>query len=365
MLVFGEALLNDAVAIVLYKSFAKFAKYNGESVYFTYGDLAVKFVALTLGSIAVGLVCGVVQALIFKFVFFKHTAVLEVIVFLTLAYSSFLIAEYFHFSGIIASLLHGMMAATFVKKNMSAAGHTRAFILTNTIASFADMMIFIMTGIIATVGVVNDISWSFTGFTMVFVLVGRACAVFPLISLLNLCRAKERRISCGKSAAMWYAGLRGAIAIGLVVGVPTALRHMMLSTTVAVVLATVFIMGGSTAPFLKIMGIKMGGQVTNNYEAPKLSPRIRSMSIRMQKALVRLWLFVMFVVLLFCCSSRTETKYITDDAHSHFSCALCISPLLLCSVTTTKMATVWTIDIRAMTISNTARLQITRPRVKR
>ena len=44
------------------------------------------------------------------------------------------------------------MAASFVKKNMSAAGHMRAFILTNTLASFADMMIFIMTGIIATVG---------------------------------------------------------------------------------------------------------------------------------------------------------------------------------------------------------------------
>ena len=45
-----------------------------------------------------------------------------------------------------------MMAASFVKKNMSGDGHTRAFILTNTLASFADMMIFIMTGIIATVG---------------------------------------------------------------------------------------------------------------------------------------------------------------------------------------------------------------------
>ena len=76
----------------------------------------------------------------------RFLIILKVIVFLTCAYSSFLIAEYFHFSGIIASLLHGMMAASFVSNNMSAAGHTRAFILTNTLASFADMMIFIMTG---------------------------------------------------------------------------------------------------------------------------------------------------------------------------------------------------------------------------
>ena len=234
VLVFGEALLNDAVAIVLYKSFAKFATYGGPSQYFSWGDLAVKFIALTLGSIFVGFMSGVFHSLLFKFVFFKHTEVLEAVVFLTCAYSSFLIAEYFHFSGIIASLLHGMMAASFVQNNMSGEGHTRAFILTNTLASFADMMIFIMTGIIATVGVVNDISWSFTGFTLVLILVGRAISVFTLIPILNCCRSKERKISFGKTAAMWYAGLRGAIAVGLVVGIPTSLRYMMLSTTVVI-----------------------------------------------------------------------------------------------------------------------------------
>ena len=117
VLVFGEALLNDAVAIVLYKSFAKFAKWWTQRV--------PKFFALVFGSIGVGIICGMAQALVFKYVFFKHTEVLEAVVFLTLAYSSFLIAEWFHFSGIIASLLHGMMAATFVKNNMSASGHTR------------------------------------------------------------------------------------------------------------------------------------------------------------------------------------------------------------------------------------------------
>ena len=65
------------------------------------------------------------------------------------------------------------------------------------------MMIFIMTGIIATVGVINDISWGFTGFTLIFVLLGRAIGVFPLIALLNLCRSKDRQISMGKAAAMW------------------------------------------------------------------------------------------------------------------------------------------------------------------
>ena len=88
-------------------------------------------------------------------------------------------------------------------------------------------------------------------------LLGRAIGVFPLIALLNLCRSKDRQISMGKAAAMWYAGLRGAIAVGLVVGIPTSLRYMMTSTTVTIVLLTVFVMGGTTAPFLKMCGIQM------------------------------------------------------------------------------------------------------------
>ena len=285
VLVFGEALLNDAVAIVLYKSFAKFAKYGGPSEYFGWGDMAAKFFSLVFGSIGVGLICGAFQALVFKFVFFKHTEVLEAVVFLTLAYTSFLIAEWFHFSGIISSLLHGMMAATFTKNNMSESGHTRAFILTNMLASFSDMMIFIMTGIIATTSVINDVSYSFTGFTMLFILVGRFVSVFTLIPLLNLCRSYDRKISWGKAGAMWYAGLRGAIAVGLVVGIPTALRYMMLSTTVLIVLVTVFLMGGTTAPFLKLMGIQMGSKVTSNHEVPTLTPKLRQASVRMQKIL--------------------------------------------------------------------------------
>ena len=59
-----------------------------------------------------------------------------------------------------------------------------------------------------------------------------------------------------------YAGLRGAIAVGLVVGIPTSLRYMMTSTTVTIVLLTVFIMGGTTAPFLKMCGQYYCYQIT-------------------------------------------------------------------------------------------------------
>ena len=56
-------------------------------------------------------------------------------------------------------------------------------------------------------------------------------------------------------------------------------------TTVSIVLLTVFVMGGTTAPFLKMCGIQMGPSVTAKYVVPELSSKLQKISIKMQKIL--------------------------------------------------------------------------------
>lgn len=282
VLVFGESLLNDAVSIVIFKSFAKFTKYGGITPYFGVEDAVLKFISLSIGSIAIGFGVGAFHALVFKFTFFKHTAVLEILVFLTLAYSSFLIAEMFHFSGIVASLIHGAMAAVFVKPNMSYEGHQRATILTNTLASLADMLIFLLTGLVTVVNY-QDLSWGLTVVTLIAILVARFLAVFPLVVLVNLCRKPERKISKEHAIIMWWSGLRGAIAIGLCAGVPTPLKHQFMSTTVVIVLFTVFFLGGGTPTLLKTLKIGMG---KNKPEAHgEISNSMKRITIQLTKIL--------------------------------------------------------------------------------
>merc|ERR1711912_143518 len=76
--------------------------------------------------------------------------------------------------------------------------------------------------------------------------------------ILNLCRSQKRKILMGHAFLMWWSGLRGAIAIGLVAGMPSPLRTMMTSTTVIIVFFTVFVLGGGTAFVLKKCNIQMG-----------------------------------------------------------------------------------------------------------
>lgn len=260
VLIFGESLINDAIAIVLYKSFANFAKYGGPSSHFGFEDMGVLLLGVVFGSFAVGLGFGILHALVFKFTFFKHTPVLEILIFLFIGYSSFLFAEMFHFSGIIASLMHGVFAALFVKPNMSQEGHIRAHTMSNTLAAVADMYIFL------TVGKVSISSWaemssSFIVVTLFATVISRAIATFPIVACLNCCRKKSRRIPCGHIVVMWWSGLRGAIAIGLVAGMPSHLRGVMLSTTVVVVLVTVAVNGSLTPSMLKWSNVKFGHEM--------------------------------------------------------------------------------------------------------
>lgn len=260
VLIFGESLLNDAVAIVLYKSFAQFAENGGITPEFGITEAVLKFVELTFGSIFVGFFATAGQSVVFKFTFFKHTPVLEILTFMFLSYSSFIVAEYFHWSGIIASLIHGVGCALFVKPNMSQEGHFRAELISHSLAALADMLIFIMVGYsgVQTITSVFDVSWALTGVTLLLCLVLRAVSTFAMVPMLNLCRTAERKIGMNEAFLMWWSGLRGAIAIGLVAAMPSSLRAQMMSATCLIVFFTVFVLGGGTAMVLKKMGIKMG-----------------------------------------------------------------------------------------------------------
>lgn len=113
-LVFGESLLNDGVAIVLFNSLVKHmgdaADVDRVSVHDTLRD----FVVVTLGSIALGVACGALCTFYFWALLGKHSAVTEVAMFFTWALIPYYVADGFGFSGIISTMVMGFMLDYFV-----------------------------------------------------------------------------------------------------------------------------------------------------------------------------------------------------------------------------------------------------------
>ena len=115
-LIFGESVLNDAVAIVLFKTVVQLGKHGvGVSTALGVADVAGavgSFMLIFAGSCLVGVLGGTLIALFFKMTALRkldaHAApIAELICLICLSYATFLVAEYARLSGIVAALFAG------------------------------------------------------------------------------------------------------------------------------------------------------------------------------------------------------------------------------------------------------------------
>ena len=101
IVVFGESLLNDAVTVVLYHMFEAYVEIGEENI--GTSDLLkgfASFLVVALGGTVVGIIWGYVTGFVTRFT--NHARILEPLFVFTMAYLSYLTAEIFHLSGILA-----------------------------------------------------------------------------------------------------------------------------------------------------------------------------------------------------------------------------------------------------------------------
>jgi NhaP-type Na+/H+ or K+/H+ antiporter len=114
ILIFGESLLNDGVAIVLFNSLVQHLGTASDIDAATVHDTLRNFVVVTIGSIALGALCGAVCTFYFWALQGKHNAVTEVAMFFTWALVPYYLADGCGFSGIIATMVMGFLLDFFV-----------------------------------------------------------------------------------------------------------------------------------------------------------------------------------------------------------------------------------------------------------
>jgi len=244
MLVFGESILNDAVAIVLTKSVTT----QSDSFFHALGTFLVVF----LGSAAVGVVFALTAALILKYVDLRQHPSLELGMMLVFSYAPYGLAEGLKLSGIMAILLCGIVMSHYAHFNLSPVTQITVQQLFRTAAFVAELLVFAYLGM-AIFSFKHRLELSFVIWSIVLILVGRAVNIFPLSYILNFFR--ETKISRKNQFIMWYSGLRGAIAFALSINLDfdQDKRHVLITTTLIIVLFTLLVLGGSTLPLLKLM----------------------------------------------------------------------------------------------------------------
>lgn len=113
-LIFGESLLNDGVAIVLFDVLVKHLGDPNAVTKATAMEILGGFFGIAFGSILVGVVCGACCAIYFYNLWGKHTAVTEVAIFFSWALIPFYISDMLSGSGIISIMTMGFFLDYYV-----------------------------------------------------------------------------------------------------------------------------------------------------------------------------------------------------------------------------------------------------------
>jgi CPA1 family monovalent cation:H+ antiporter len=215
LLVEGESLLNDGVAIVLFSMAVGFAAAGidpttqGLSIV---GQGLVDFFRVAFGGLTVGFVLG--YAVSYGILKNVDDHLIETTTTFALALGAYVIAESFHVSGILAVVAAGLMVGNIGMQNTSPT--TRL-----TIENFWEFLAFVANSLVfLIIGLEIEIRQLWPGIVPIIVAVlavlfSRAIVVYGITAIYSRFASLPQKIPFPYRHVMFWGGLRGAISLAL------------------------------------------------------------------------------------------------------------------------------------------------------
>ncbi|KAI9669800.1 MAG: monovalent cation:H+ antiporter, CPA1 (nhx1) [Trizodia sp. TS-e1964] len=270
-IIFGESILNDAIAIVLFETAQRYKPggANGSkslSILSFIEGVGIFFLVF-FGSLLIGVVVGIFTALGLKYTYVRRFPKIESCLIILIAYASYFFSNGCHMSGIVSLLFCGITLKHYAYYNMSRRTQLTTKYLFQTLAQLSENFIFIYLGLTLFTGAELSFKPMFVLVTFAGVCLARWAAVFPLSWAINWViryRAKRRgkdvadELPYSYQAMLFWAGLRGAVGVALAAGLLGDNGPVLRATVLVVVVLTVIVFGGTTARMLEILGIRTG-----------------------------------------------------------------------------------------------------------
>jgi len=187
--ILGESLLNDAIAITLFRTATSFIN-QGDSVWGAAAlDFSLEFLKCLFLSIILGYVLGLLSALLFKYVHFDSKASTPALALLTATQVlPYYLAEALRLSGIVTILFTGIACRRYVKKNLPLAAQSGLSDMLILLSTLAEVSIFLLLGLSTPSALsLSSFSWRWSLACVVVVTIGRAVSVYPLLLVYNAC----------------------------------------------------------------------------------------------------------------------------------------------------------------------------------
>jgi CPA1 family monovalent cation:H+ antiporter len=248
MLVESESLLNDAVVAVAFAVLAAVAAGASASA----ASIAPAFLWTMVGAIIVG---GLTSGLILLIAGRTRDHLVEITLTTIAAYGSFLLAEHVHASGVLASLIAGLVIGNAGRLG-SIPDDDRDLVLSfwEYAAFLANSFVFILIGMHVAAQPIREIGMVTAVSAILLVLLGRLVAVYPLASLFN---RSKLAVSRAYQHVLVWGGLRGALALALALALPPTVpeRQAIIVTAFIVVAFSIFVQGLTMPRLIARLGL--------------------------------------------------------------------------------------------------------------
>jgi len=263
-LIFGESILNDAIAIVLYKTITEIFLDGFDG---SLGYPLLHFCLLLLGSVLIGFVIGICCAFILKAYFGNNgnsveNQSTEITIMIIIPWVAYLIGEGFNLSGVVVLLFCGISITKYALPHLTPSGKKLTQNLYHTLSSASENLVFLFIGI----GFFSfehhwkKFNWIIFLLSFIIIIASRHIQVMLISRITNMFR-KEKKIPKSHQMVMSYSGFRGAMAFALATNAvktyeDNGVGSMMLTLTLVYASLTIFVQGSFLVPVLEYFGVR-------------------------------------------------------------------------------------------------------------
>jgi len=211
LIVAGESLFNDGVAIVVYSILLIIIEAGGISSFEVLQITLVK----VLGGVLLGYIAGFIVHLIFCW---TDDLFVEILLSFIVAFGVFRLAEEFHASGVIAVVMAGLLLNYRCKSSGGITEHDEESleVMWEFVGFIASSFAFIFIGVSLEPAILVGFALPILGLSLFSVLFR-----YVMVSLVAefLERRRSKRIPQNWRVGMTWSGLRGAVSVVLVLGI--------------------------------------------------------------------------------------------------------------------------------------------------